>query len=175
MPLELESFASTKPDELTGIVGKHVIYVYDNGWKYEMYFKNAFTVDYRIHSGIVGGRWVRDQKAHIVRLVDGVFKVSWDEPTGTSVSLAFMFSSRKTHGAAYFPNWIVQDPAKTVCFQNDNLDKMRAYRDAGPTYPKLVLDEFSTITFIEECGADNESVISCAPNELPAEYAERRN
>jgi len=52
---------------------------------------------------------------------------------------------------------------------------MRAYRDAGPTYPKLVLDEFSKITFVEDCGADDETVITCPPSELPPGYASRRN
>jgi phenolic acid decarboxylase len=172
---ELESFESTRPEELSAFVGKHLIYTYDNGWQYEIYIKNATTVDYRIHSGLVGGRWVRDQKAHIVRLAEQIYKVSWDEPTGTSVSLTFMLASRTTHGAVFFPNWIVNDPGRTVCFQNDHLDEMRAYRDAGPTYPKLVLDEFSTITFVEDCAPDDESVIACPPNALPAGYASRRN
>ncbi|HEX7730353.1 MAG TPA: phenolic acid decarboxylase [Terracidiphilus sp.] len=171
----MESFESTKPEELTGFIGKHVIYTYDNGWQYELYIKNATTVDYRIHSGIVGGRWVRDQKAHIVRLAEGICKVSWDEPTGTCVSLCFMFAEQKTHGTAFFPQWIAQEPGTTVCFQNEHLERMRMLRDAGPTYPKFVLDEFSTITFVEECGADNETVIACGPEKLPAGYASRRN
>jgi phenolic acid decarboxylase len=173
--IELESFHSTRPEELLSFVGKHIIYTYENGWQYEIYIKNASTVDYRIHSGIVGGRWVRNQKAHIVRLAEDVYKVSWDEPTGTCVSLAFMLNSRKTHGTAFFPQWIAQDPGKTVCFQNEHLDKMHAFRDAGPHHPKFVLDEFSTITFIEDCGADDETVISCPPEELSAGYASRQN
>ena len=172
---ELESFASTRPEELTAFVGKHMIYTYENGWQYEIYIKNASTVDYRIHSGLVGGRWVRDQKAHIVRLAEQIYKVSWDEPTGTSVSLTFMLATRTTHGAVFFPNWIVNNPGKTVCYQNDHLDEMRAYRDAGPTYPKLVLDEFSALTFVEDCAPDDQSVIACPPSELPAGYAARRN
>lgn len=173
--IELESFESTKPEELAGFLGKHMIYTYDNGWQYEIYIKNATTVDYRIHSGLVAGRWVRNQRAHIVRLTEGVYQVSWDEPTGTCVSLSFMLADRRTHGAVFFPNWIVQDPARTVCFQNEHLDEMRAYRDAGPAYPKLVLDEFSTLTFVENCAIDDESIIACAPSELPAGYADRRN
>jgi phenolic acid decarboxylase len=172
---ELESFESTKPEELAGIIGKHIIYTYDNGWQYECYIKNATTIDYRIHSGIVGGRWVRDQKTHIVRLADGVYKLSWDEPTGTSVSLAYMLGSRRVHGSVFFPNWIAAEPEKTVCYQNEHLDRMRGYRDAGPAYPKLVVDEFAAITFLEDCGADNESVIACPPSALPAGYANRRN
>ena len=98
-----ESFESTKTDELSSFIGRHFIYTYENGWQYELYVKNAETIDYRIHSGMVGGRWVRDQKAHIVRLSDEVFKISWDEPTGTCVSTAFNIKDRIMHGIIFFP------------------------------------------------------------------------
>ena len=39
--------------DLSGFVGKHLVYTYDNGWNYEIYVKNDTTLDYRIHSGIV--------------------------------------------------------------------------------------------------------------------------
>lgn len=78
------------------------------------------------------------------------------------------------HGVIFFPQWIAQDPKKTVCVQNQHLDLMRRYRDAGPTYPKLVIDEFAPVTFLEDCGLDNQEVIACAPSELPAGYAARR-
>ena len=172
---EATNFESTKPEELTAFLGKHFIYTYDNGWQYELYIKNDRTIDYRIHSGMVGGRWVRNQQAHIVRLADDIVKISWDEPTGTTVSAAFMLTSRKVHGAIFFPRWIAEEPKKTVCYQNDFLDKMTAYRDAGPTYPKLVIDEFATITFMEDSGLNNEEVISCPPDQLPTGYAERHN
>lgn len=168
-------FESTKPEELGDFIGRHFIYTYDNGWQYELYVKNDRTIDYRIHSGMVGGRWVRDQIAHIVRLSPEVFKISWDEPTGTTVSVSFNLTERKLHGVIFFPRWVAEDPKKTVCFQNKHLEQMRAYRDAGPTYPKLVIDEFADITFAEDCGANNEAVINCGPEELPAGYAARRN
>jgi phenolic acid decarboxylase len=38
-----------------------------------------------------------------------------------------------------------------------------------------VVDEFAEITFIEDCGANNEEVVACAPERLPAGYAARRN
>ena len=44
------------------LVGQHFIYTYANGWDYEFYVKNETTMDYRIHSGMVGGRWVKDRK-----------------------------------------------------------------------------------------------------------------
>lgn len=148
----------SRPEELSAFLGKHFIYTYDNGWQYEIYIKNAATIDYRIHSGMVGGRWVRDQEVHLVRLADDIVKISWDEPTGTAVSLAFMLTERKVHGAVFFPRWVADEPQKTVCFQNDFLDLMRQCRDAGPTYPRLVIDEFATITFAEDCGQNNQEV-----------------
>lgn len=126
-----ESFESTRPETLSRVLGKHFIYTYDTGWQYEMYIKDAHTIDYRIHSGMVGGRWVRDQDAHIVRLSDDVFKVSWDEPTGTSVSVSFNLTEREVHGVIFFPQWIEQNPELTVCYQNEHLDEMRQYRDEG--------------------------------------------
>ena len=56
---------------LENFVGTHFIYTYDNGWEYEWYCKNDHTVDYRIHGGMVAGRWVKDQEAHINLLTDG--------------------------------------------------------------------------------------------------------
>ena len=54
---------------------------------------------------------------------------------------------------------------------------MRQYRDAGRTYtyPILVVNEFADITFIEDRGTDDETVITCAPEDLPSGYATRKN
>ncbi|MDQ1099826.1 phenolic acid decarboxylase [Chryseobacterium sp. SORGH_AS 1048] len=95
---------------LEDFIGLHLIYTYDNGWNYEIYVKNEDTIDYRIHSGMVGGRWVRDQKVDIVKLVDGVFKICWTEPTGTDVSLDFMPNENKLHGVIFFPKWVHEHP-----------------------------------------------------------------
>lgn len=173
--VEAESFKSTKPDELERFLGKHFIYTYENGWRYELYIKNAYTIDYRIHSGIVGGRWVRNQRAHIVRIAPTVVKISWDEPTGTNVSVAFNLASRQVHGVIFFPRWVADNPEKTVCFQNDHLEEMLMLRDAGPTYPRLVVDEFAKITFMEDCDVNNDQVIDCAADQLPKGYAARTN
>lgn len=163
----------TPPQDLSGLVGKRLIYVYANGWRYEMYVKNSTTIDYRIHSGMVAGRWVRNQRVGIVRLDQHCYKVSWTEPTGTSVSVNIMLDQRRTHGVIFFPRWVEMHPERTVCFQNDHLDAMRAYRDAGPTYPIHVVEEFSTITRIDEVGPDDETAISCAPGDLPEGWAAR--
>ncbi|ADG99351.1 Phenolic acid decarboxylase [Segniliparus rotundus DSM 44985] len=165
----------TPTQDLSGIVGKHIIYTYANGWKYEVYYKNETAIDYRIHHGMVGGRWVRDQKAAIVQFEPGVYLVSWDEPTGTNVALTVDFTRRRLHGVIFFPAWVGEHPERTVLYQNDHLEQMRAYRDEGPTYPKLVIEEFAKITFLEDCGRDDQTVISCAPAELPSGYADRVN
>jgi phenolic acid decarboxylase len=38
-----------------------------------------------------------------------------------------------------------------------------------------VVDEFAAITFVEDCGSNDENVITCAPEALPPGYTLRRN
>ena len=156
--------------DLSGFIGKHLVYTYDNGWNYESYVKTGHTLDYRIHSGIVGNRWVKDQEAYIVRVGESIYKISWTEPTGTDVSLIVNLGDKLFHGTIFFPRWIMNNPEKTICFQNDHIPLMNSYRDAGPAYPTEVIDEFATITFIRDCGADNDEVINCPASELPADF-----
>lgn len=164
---------SSHHTDVSGIVGRHLLYRYANGWRYELYIKNATTIDYRIHEGIVAGRWVKDQTVQLAHLGDRRYTVSWTEPTGSSVSLAIDLDARQLHGAIFFAQWVYADPKKTVCFQNDFLDDMRRYRDEGPTYPIVVVDEFAHIHFVEDCGPDNDEVISAPPSALPEGYLDR--
>lgn len=161
--------------QLKELLGKHFIYTYENGWQYEIYVKNANTFSYRIHSGMVGGRWVTDQTAHILEIGETVFKLFWDEPTGTNVCVTINLARRQIHGAIIFPRWVADSPEKTICYQNQHIDKMLSYRDAGPTYPKLVVDKMATITFMEDCGPNRDDVINCPPRELPPGYTSRTN
>lgn len=166
----------TQPDQdLSELVGKHIIYTYANGWHYEYYFRNESTGDYRIASGMVGGRWTTHQKLMVANLGHGTFKVAWNEPTGTTCSLDINFRERWLHGMIVFPQWIAQNPAGSVCHQNPHVDKMRGQRDAGPIYPMFVDYNFAQITFVEDCGRDNDDVIKCAASELPDGYLDRRN
>lgn len=151
--------------ELNEFLGSHFIYTYENGWEYEFYIKNENTVDYRIHSGMVGGRWVRDQKADIVKIADGVYKVSWTEPTGTDVCLNFMPNDNRMHGVIFFPKWVHEHPEITVRYQNDFIPLMEESRLKYETYPKYVVPEFADITFFKNEGVNNEKVISQAPYE----------
>jgi phenolic acid decarboxylase len=156
--------------DLSGFIGKHLVYTYDNGWNYEIYLKNAETIDYRIHSGLVGNRWVKDQAVYVVRVAAEVYKISWAEPTGTDVSLIVNLGDLIFHGTIFFPRWVMNNPQHTVCFQNEHLAQMAAYREAGPTYPTEVIDEFATITFVRDCGENDEQVINCPASELPANF-----
>lgn len=148
---------------------------YANGWQYEMYVKNDTTIDYRIHSGMVGGRWVKGQPVDLVRLDEDSYKVSWNEPTGTCVVINIMPGKRRLHGTIFFPQWVSQNGAETVLYQNEHLDEMRELRDAGPTYPIVIVPEFATITLFEFVSADDESVIAAAPQDWPAGFTERTN
>lgn len=151
--------------ELNEFLGSHFIYTYENGWEYEIYIKNEDTIDYRIHSGMVGGRWVRNQKVDTVKIMDGVFKVSWTEPTGTDVSLNFVPNENRMHGVIFFPKWVHEHPEITVCYQNDFIPLMEKSRLKYEAFPKYVVSEFAAITFFKNEGINNEKVISQAPYE----------
>ena len=148
---------------LYDFLGTHFIYTYDNGWEYEWYAKNDHTCDYRIHGGMVAGRWVTGQEANIVILTEGVYKVTWTEPTGTDVALDFMPNEKKMHGVIFFPKWVQEHPQITVCYQNEHIPLMEESREKYKTYPKFVVPEFAKITYIGKAGLNNDEVISEAP------------
>lgn len=148
---------------LDDFLGTHFIYTYDNGWEYEWYAKNDHTVDYRIHGGMVAGRWVKDQPAHINMLTEEIYKVAWTEPTGTDVALDFVPNELKLNGTIFFPNWVEEHPEITVCFQNEHIDLMEEAREKYATYPKLVVPEFATITYMAKAVQDNDEVIAKVP------------
>lgn len=70
---------------------------------------------------------------------------------------------KKLNGTIFFPAWVHEHPEITVCFQNDHIDLMEASREKYATYPKLVVPEFATITYMDDAGVDNEDVIAEAP------------
>lgn len=60
-----------------------------------------------------------------------------------------------------------------MCFQNEQLDQMRSYRDEGPTYPIYEVSEFAYITLSEYVGVNDESIIDTAPQYLPPGWSDR--
>jgi phenolic acid decarboxylase len=170
-----DSFNSTKPATLSRFVGKHFIYTYENGWHYETYISSAYTADFRIHSGLLAGRWVTDTKVHLVKITDDICKMSWSEPTGTNVSLIFDIAARRMHGTIFFPAWIKQHPAEAIVYENAHDAEIQAFRNAGPTYPVSVVDEFADISFMEDRGENDKTVIACSSKDLPRGWADRKN
>ncbi len=65
---------------LEDFVGTHFIYTYDNGWDMNFTSKTTIPLNYRIHGGMVAGRWVKDQKVSLVMLTEGIYKITWTEP-----------------------------------------------------------------------------------------------
>lgn len=164
--------------DLSPFVGTHFIYTYANGWQYEWYARNEKTCDYRIHHGLVGGRWVTNQPMNLVQLAPDMYKVDWHEPTGTCVSLCFDIARKLLHGTIFFPQWIAgegQHPEKTICYQNEFIEDMHRFRDEGPAYPYVIIGEFAKIIFMEQRGLDSDAVINAAPGQLPDGYLTRTN
>ncbi|MCO5572162.1 hypothetical protein L7F22_025913 [Adiantum nelumboides] len=152
---------------ISGLVGKHVVYTYTNGWEYEVYYKNEETIDYRVRTGMVGGRMVKGQKVHMKGLGppptkeledqshptsnQDLYMVSWTEPTGTCVSQVVNLGNQEVTTAIFFPQWVIDSPSKTFCFQNDHISLMMSYRDDGPTYPIQLSHLYGQIQLIEDC------------------------
>ncbi|KAL2612514.1 hypothetical protein R1flu_024206 [Riccia fluitans] len=152
--------------DITKITGKRLLYTYENGWLYEVYVKNSTTIDYRIYSGPVAKRWVKNQKVNIQLFAGNLFKISWCEPTGTAVTLCINLDARQHHGVIYFPRWVHLNASKTALFQNHHLLEMRRLRDSGPTYPIDVVNEFAELILVDDVGVDKEDVISMSPTEF---------
>ena len=147
---------------LVPLVGKRLIYMYENGWEYEVYYKNKSNIDYKVLKGMVAGRCVNNQVIHMRRLsaTSEMFMVNWTEPTGTCVCQVVDLDRRSMQSVIFFPHWVVDNPSKTVLFQNDHLPIIATYRDVGPTYPIRVVNESGFIHTILNSVLDNERHMS---------------
>lgn len=75
-------------------------------------------------------------------LTEGIYKITWTEPTGTDVALDFLPNEGKLHGMIFL-KWVEEHPEITVCFQNDFIDLMHESREKYETYPKYLVPEFA--------------------------------
>ncbi|MEU0545413.1 phenolic acid decarboxylase [Nocardia sp. NPDC005978] len=166
---------------LAGLLGKHMIYAYENGWKYELYVRNADTVATRCLLGPMFGRWTTNQTAKIVSLggagadPDEQYKLAWVEPTGSTMVAIVWPGERRVHTTATFPQWMLDYPESTLTHYEDNLHAIRADRDRGPTYPLTLVSSNGRITYLESRDPDDDTVIDCPPSKLPVGYADRMN
>ena len=162
--------------DLSIILGKHIIYTYENGWQYEIYFKNPEMVHYRIHSGLVAGRWVTNREVHMTALGHGIVRVNWVEPVGNIVTMVTSLQERWLHSYFLMPQWIIDNPKATVCHEDEFVEEMLKLREQGPTWPMNIAENaFAEITFLEDVGPDRDDIITCPPDELPPGYADRKN
>ena len=161
--------------DLSIMVGKRIIYTYDNGWLYELYFHSDTLLHYRVHSGLVGGRWVTNREITMKGLGAGMVRANWVEPVGNVVALVINPGDRWLHGFFLMPQWIVDNPKLTVCHEDEHVDEMLTLREKGPTWPMhFAEDSFATINVLEDVGAGRDDIITCSPDDLPAEwYSER--
>ncbi|CAE7257531.1 padC [Symbiodinium necroappetens] len=162
--------------DLSEVLGKHIIYTYENGWQYEIYFKSADMIHYRIHSGLVAGRWVTNREVCMTALGKGLVRINWQEPVGNIVTMVTSLEDRWLHSYFLMPKWITEDPMATVCHEDEHVEEMLKRREQGPTWPMHIAENaFATITFLEDVGTGRDDIIDCPPDKLPAGYASRKN
>ena len=162
--------------EFSILLGKHIIYTYENGWQYEYYFKNETEGHYRIHSGHVAGRWVTNRKYHLTNIGNDLIRVNWVEPVGNVVTMVVNIKERWLHSYFLMPQWIIDNPGPTICHEDEHDEEMLKLREQGPTWPMHIAENtFAKITYLEDVGPNRDDIITCPPSELPEGYADRRN
>ncbi|MGW5225182.1 phenolic acid decarboxylase [Nocardia niigatensis] len=161
--------------DLSGIVGQHLIYAYENGWKYDLYVRNSQTVAFRCLMGPMFGRWSTAQPAKMIQLSGDMYKLAWVEPTGTVTVLIVWLRERRVHTTICYPQWMLDFPESTMGHYEDGLAQITADRDQGPTYPQTLVASTGRITFLETREPDDDTVIDRPPAKLPLHYANRTN
>ncbi|AYF77757.1 phenolic acid decarboxylase [Nocardia yunnanensis] len=170
-----DAAAPVMAGDLSGIVGRHLIYAYDNGWKYELYVRNPYTVAFRCLQGPMFGRWSTEQPVKMIQLGGDQYKIAWVEPTGTVTVLIAWLGGRSVHTTICYPQWMLDFPESTLGRYQDNLDQIIAERDRGPTYPQALVASTGRITYLAIRDLDDDTVIDCPPAKLPLGYADRTN
>ena len=71
--------------DLSGFIGKHLVYTYDNGWNYEIYIKMKIPST-TVFTAAVGNRWVKDQQVYVVRVGESIYKISGLNPPAPTLA-----------------------------------------------------------------------------------------
>ncbi|MFE3053937.1 phenolic acid decarboxylase [Nocardia sp. NPDC059239] len=161
--------------DLSGIVGRHLIYAYENGWKFDLYVRNSQTVAFRCLMGPMFGRWSTAQPAKMIQLSGDMYKLAWVEPTGAVTVLIVWLRERRVHTTICYPQWMLDFPESTLGHYEDDIPQIIADRDQGPTYPQTLVASTGRITYLETREPDDDTVIDCPPAKLPLDYANRTN
>ncbi|WP_433562591.1 phenolic acid decarboxylase [Nocardia sp. CA-151230] len=175
MSAEDATAAPALAGDLSGIVGRHLIYAYENGWKYDLYIRNSQTVAFRCLMGPMFGRWSTAQPAKMIQLSGDMYKLAWVEPTGTVTVLIVWLGERRVHTTICYPQWMLDLPESTLGRYEDDIPQIIADRDQGPTYPQTLIASTGRITYLEIREPDDDTVIDRPPAKLPLDYANRIN
>ena len=83
-------------EDLSEIIGKHIVYKYGELGVYEAYFQSDQLFVYSIHGGPMKGR-SNYQKAYYQKIREHIYNVSWIEETGTIVTITVDLELKKVH------------------------------------------------------------------------------
>ncbi|CAD6895791.1 unnamed protein product [Tilletia controversa] len=151
---------------LDAIINKHVVYEYDNGWRYEAWYKSADRIVYKIHSGPMGGRsnW---QECSMRKIRDDIFMISWIEETGTVVTTTVDLGEKRVHSYINFSRGHWEHPE--IAHGHYNKQAWRELAKVDPskgetlTTGRKIVTESATIVEIYEGKGDLEDIDPLAP------------
>ncbi|KAK0565618.1 hypothetical protein OC844_001129 [Tilletia horrida] len=151
---------------LDGIINKHVVYVYDNEWKYEAWYKSADRIVYKIHSGPMGGR-DNFQECSMRQIREDIYMISWIEETGTVVTTVVDFGESRVHSYINFSHghWAQPEIAHGHYRKEAwrELAKVDGSRGETLTTGRKVVSESATIVEVFEGRGELEDVDPAAP------------
>lgn len=125
--------------------------------------KKENTIDNRIHSRVVGGRWIKHQKIDLATLTDDIYKISWTKLIETDANISFMPKNNRLHGMILFPKWVYEHLETTSCLQYEFIPLKEESRQKSSIYLKYVASRFTPITDNKNAGLNNENIISETP------------
>ncbi|KAJ9117014.1 hypothetical protein QFC22_004672 [Naganishia vaughanmartiniae] len=166
---------------LSDIVNKHLVYTYDNGWKYEFWLKSEKRIVYAIHGGPMAGRKnyqtcavqevclvddpERDQVADLFPLYDlGSNRGNLPE-TGTVVSIIVDLTKKRitTYMAFSRGHWDYPKEAHGDKRNPEDFERWRKLAEVGKNTDREIIPEQATLDEIFEGRGDLEDIDETAP------------
>ncbi len=131
------------------LIGKKVKYRYENGWEYNVHYESEKKVSYEVVSGPFGSRKAY-QVTYSREVAPNVVMVGWYEETGTIVVQVVNLNAMQVTSFAGFPRWLFDNPQVSHGKKEDNLEKLKQLREAGPDAPREIFFETGTIFEVED-------------------------
>ncbi|OWZ33175.1 phenolic acid decarboxylase [Cryptococcus neoformans c45] len=150
---------------LSDIVNKHLIYTYDNGWKYEFWLKSERRIVYAIHGGPMNGR-KNYQTCAVQEVRTGeIFQISWVEETSTVVSIIVDLPQKRiiTYMAFSRGHWDYPEKAHGDKRNPEDFERWKKLAEVGKNTDRETLAEQATIDIITEGRGDLEDIDKDAP------------